>query len=371
MGQRSWLRTGPALRRVLPLLLLVGCGTPAPEEVDQAPRPAWLQLDTGSGASLRGISALDANTAWVSGSEGAVLRTLDGGETWQQLQVAGAEALDFRDVETFDADTAVLMTAGQPARLYHTADGGQTFTLAHESPHPEAFFDGVAFWNREKGLAFSDPVDGHFLIVRTEDGGRSWQPIPTEGLPEPLAGEAGFAASGSSLQVAAGGRAWIGLGGAAARVLRSLDFGQTWEVSNTPIYQGQPSAGIFSLAAQDDLLLAAGGDYQQPERSEETLARSEDGGATWTAASTPPPSGHRAAVAFVEPGPPTQPGGTVLSVGRSGCDISRDGGNTWERWAADGFYTLSIGNDGSVWAAGSEGRAARLYWVRNGSDSLP
>lgn len=362
---------GSALRRVVPLLLLAGCNAPPPDVETPIPRPAWLQLDTGSGASLRGISALDADTAWVTGSGGAVLRTLDGGETWQRLPVEGAEELDFRDVEAFDADTAVLMTAGQPARLYHTADGGRTFTLAHESPHPEAFFDGVAFWDRDRGLAFSDPVDGQFLIVRTEDGGRSWQPVPTDGFPVPLAGEAGFAASGSSLQLADGGRAWIGLGGAAARVLRSADYGQTWEVSNSPIYQGQPSAGIFSLAVQDDLLVAAGGDYQQPERSEETLARSEDGGVTWALAATPPPSGHRAAVVFVEPGPPTQPGMTVLSVGRSGCDLSRDAGNTWERFADDGFYTLSRGNDGSVWTAGSDGRTARLYWVHSNAGSLP
>ena len=47
---------------------------------------------------LRGISAVSSKVAWASGAKGTVLRTIDGGETWETLVIVGAESLDFRDV---------------------------------------------------------------------------------------------------------------------------------------------------------------------------------------------------------------------------------------------------------------------------------
>ena len=121
------------------------------------------------------------------------------------VAIPGAQGLDFRDVELFPDGSAVLMTAGQPARLYRLAAGDGAVALAHESPHETAFFDAVAFWDAERGLAFSDPVDGRFLVLHTEDGGRSWRELSPDAFPLPVEGEAGFAASGSNLAVGAGG----------------------------------------------------------------------------------------------------------------------------------------------------------------------
>ncbi len=224
----------------------------------------WKLFETGSTASLRGLSALDAKTAWATGTGGTVLSTTDGGGTWSRVVIPGAEELDFRDVELFADGSAVLMTAGQPARLYRVDAGDGAVALAHESLHETAFFDAVAFWDAEHGLAFSDPVDGRFLVLRTEDGGRSWRELSPDGFPPPVEGEAGFAASGSNLAVGAGGLAWIGTGGSAARVLRSSDFGVTWEVTDAPMHLEEPTAGIFSIAFRDSRNgIAAGGDYRE------------------------------------------------------------------------------------------------------------
>jgi len=45
---------------------------------------------------------------WVSGTEGTVLRTTDGGKSWDALKVPKADTLDFRGIRAFDAETAVL-----------------------------------------------------------------------------------------------------------------------------------------------------------------------------------------------------------------------------------------------------------------------
>jgi hypothetical protein len=51
-----------------------------------------------------------------------------------------------------------------------------------------------------------------------------------------------------------------------------------------------------------------------------------------------------------------------LAVGRAGADLSTDDGESWEPLGDEGFYTVSLAADGAVWAAGSEGRIARLLW---------
>ncbi|MCH9647125.1 MAG: oxidoreductase [Deltaproteobacteria bacterium] len=325
-------------------------------EAQKPSEGSWESFDTSSTASLRGLSAVDRETAWASGTGGTVLRTEDGGQTWKSLLVLGGEDLDFRDVQALGNGVAVLMTAGQPARLYRTEDGGQSFSLVHESSYPGAFFDAMAFWDDQRGLVMSDPVEGNFLLLETRDGGRSWQRLPIASLPVPREGEAGFAASGSNLAVGPKGRAWLGTGGGAARVLYSEDFGASWKVSEAPLAHGEASQGVFSVAFRDSLHgIAAGGDYLQPELAERSLAITRDGGTTWTPASTLPPSGHRAAVVFLD----YRPDPTWVSCGRAGCDISEDDGTRWKRLSEEGFYTLSAAPDGSLWAAGSEGRVAR------------
>lgn len=97
------------------------------------------------------------------------------------------------------------------------------------------------------GLAMSDPVDGKYRILSTADGGRNWRVLPTRGMPEAQAGEAGFAASGQCL-VSSGPRdVWLATGGAAtARVLHSADRGLTWTASASTIPASTTRPGASS-----------------------------------------------------------------------------------------------------------------------------
>lgn len=319
---------------------------------------AWCPLESESRASLRGLSAVDGEVAWASGSGGTVLRTLDG-TTWESLGVPGAEELDFRDVEAFDADTALVISAGAPARVYRTANGGRTWSLVYDHPDERAFFDAMAFWDERRGLAFSDPIDGRLFVIATSDGGRSWRPLPHEAFPPSPEGEAGFAASGTCLAVRGENAAWVGTGGTAgARVFRTEDGGASWEAVLTPISSGESSRGIFSLVPlADGRGIAVGGDYTRPQLMEANAACTRDGGLTWEPVDTQPPTGYRSCVARVE-----GRGELAVAVGPSGTDFSIDGGRTWRRLSDEGYHVVASGADGTVWAAGAGGRIAKLLW---------
>ncbi|MBO0721652.1 MAG: hypothetical protein J2P41_12565, partial [Blastocatellia bacterium] len=214
---------------------------------------SWTPQTSHTTARLRGISAVSDKVAWASGANGTCLRTIDGGATWQAATVPGADSLDFRDVEAFDADNAYLLSIGdgEKSRIYKTIDGGRNWKLQFTNTNPKAFFDALAFWDANHGLAFSDPVDGHFLVITTEDGGSTWNEVPAENIPAALPGEGAFAASGTCITVQGRNNVWIATGGGAARVFRSTDAGKSWQVAATPIAGGQPSAGIFSIAFKD------------------------------------------------------------------------------------------------------------------------
>src|SRR5262245_43779700 len=64
----------------------------------------WQRQESKSDAALRGLSVVAPKVAWVSGTNGRFGRTIDSGATWSVGTVAGAEKLDFRDVEAFGDD---------------------------------------------------------------------------------------------------------------------------------------------------------------------------------------------------------------------------------------------------------------------------
>jgi photosystem II stability/assembly factor-like uncharacterized protein len=332
-------------------LALSACSDPA----DPLAGIVLRQQDSGVAASLRGLAVVDAQTAWIGAPDGQVLRTVNGGEHWTVSRIPGAEGLDLRSVHAFSAAHALFFTAGHPARLYVTHDGGAQFDLVWEDPSGEAFFDTLEFWNDRIGLAFSDPVDGAFMVLMSEDGGASWQRV--RGLPDPLGGEAGFAASDTSVALAPNGCAFIGTGGAAtARILRSCDGGTAWQAFETPLASGSPGAGIFSLAWMGERLIAAGGDYQNPDARTGTLAWSDDGGQSWQSA-LEPPGGYRSAVAVLPTDPPA-----LIATGPTGTDISRNGGEIWIAWEAlPGHHAIRFAPDSHAgWAVGSGGRITRI-----------
>ncbi len=320
---------------------------------------SWETQDSGLEASLRGASVLNANIAWISGSNGKFAYTHDGGKTWHPMTVPGADSLDFRDVHVFDEKTAYLMSAGtgDKTRIYKTADGGKNWQLQLTNPFPEGFFSSMGFWDKDNGIVFSDPVDGKLVIFTTDDGGVNWQQIPPEVIPAAIDGEYAFAASGTCLITTGKSNVWIATGGAAARVFSSSDRGKSWQVTPTPMIAGEASTGIFSLAFLDEKSgVMVGGNYQHPDSIAANIAFTEDGGISWHLPEKNLAMPYRSCVGYL----PYKDSIILLAVGRSGYGFSTDLGKSWQQFDREGYYTFDFSNDGHCWAAGANGRVAKL-----------
>jgi photosystem II stability/assembly factor-like uncharacterized protein len=331
--------------------------------------PSWEPGDSGSTARFRGLAAVSRSTAWAAGSAGTVLRTLDGGRSWQDVSPPGAGDLLFRDIEAFDARRAVVLAIGEgeASRVLRTEDGGATWTETFRNTDPRAFYDCVTFFDPRHGLAVSDPVDGKYRILSTGDGGRSWTVLPSGGMPAALDGEASFAASGQCLVSAGSHDVWLATGGAAsARVLHSGDRGLTWTAADTPIPAGDSAKGVFALAFRDHdghdagRGIAVGGDYRADQASPDAAAVSRDGGASWTASPQPPPA-YRSGVSWL---PYVYGRSAAIAVGPAGSDLSTDGGLTWRTFDTGSYDTVGCAPDGGCYAAGEQGRVARLEFSR-------
>lgn len=320
--------------------------------------PLWTTQTSGVTARLRGVSAVSERVAWASGSGSTVLRTTDGGATWQKLNVTD-ETLDFRDVDAIDAQTAYILSIGNgpTSRIYKTTDAGKSWKLQFKNNDEKVFLDAMSFWDASHGIAFGDSVDKQFYILTTADGGNTWSRVPTDKLPPAQPNEGAFAASGTNVALFGKSHAWIGTGAAAkSRVLRTSDGGRTWQVADTPLASGS-SSGIFSIAFRDAKHgVVAGGDYTKEQEAINNLAVTEDGGATWTLVKGL--SGFRSVVAYV-PGQKT-----LIAIGPSGGDYSLDDGRTWTTISGPGFDTFSFAPGKRMgWGAGAKGTIGKLTFT--------
>ncbi len=318
-----------------------------------ASTPAWsfdvIELNSASSASLRGLSVVDERVVWASGTRGMVLRTLDGGTTWQLRGVPNADSLDFRDIQAFDSLTAYVLSAGEDGRIYKTVDGGATWKQQFRNQVRGAFFDCFDFYNRDEGLVMSDPVDGRFLVLTLKD--TIWTELPQTARPPADSAEAAFAASGTCLTIA-GNRAYLATGGGPnARVYWSDDRGQTWQATVTPVPAGSPSAGIFSLTFRDaENGIAIGGDFQNPAK-EALLAMTSDGGRSWRVAGK---TSYTSGAAW------SNSGAALLAVGTNGVRLSRDRGVTWTQIDSLEYNAVQFAGEQTAYAVGPRGRIAKL-----------
>jgi photosystem II stability/assembly factor-like uncharacterized protein len=314
----------------------------------------WQRQSVDTKAGLRGLSVVNEKVIWASGTSGTFLKTTDGGKTWKVGAVPGAEKLDFRDVEAFDENTAYLLSIGEGenSRIYKTSDGGATWELQFRNQNPKAFFDAITFWDRNNGIAMSDPVDGKYVLMATTDGGFNWKPLGTDKMPPAKEGEAAFAASGTCLIVNGKSDIFLVSGGADARVFRSNNRGLSWFVADTPIVKGSQGSGIFSIAMADAKNgVIVGGNYEKPNEITNNLAFTRDSGRTWILGKGL--NGYRSGVTFVDKK-------TIIAVGSSGSDISRDGGKSWTNLDKENYNAVQAKGRNGIWAVGANGIVAKF-----------
>ena len=370
LSKAPFARKSGERRLVLQIVLItLAC---AGSVVAQSPGGVRLEMqDSNSSASLRGLSVVDGNIAWASGSGGTVLRTTDAGKSWADVSIDKASELDFRDIQAFDQNTAIVISAGSPGMVFRTVDAGRTWKLCYQNNDANIFFDAMDFWTSSRGIAFSDPLEGRLMLIQTDNEGKTWTEFDKSARPETLDGEAGFAGSGTCLVTTGKKDVWVGLGGNLgegepfARIMHSADAGETWTTTTSTI-RSTASSGIFSLAFLDShQAVAVGGDYKKLDDSSSVISRTEDGGKSWQNISGQPPRGFRSAVSVWSRGNDKN---WLVAAGPSGVDVSTDHGKTWRAMSDEGFHAVAFSRDGSAgWSTGADGRIGR--WTLDAANS--
>lgn len=274
-----------------------------------------IEIDVES--SMRGLYSVDEQVTWVSGTNGVVLNTSNN-KDWNTYQDTSWSNLDFRDIHAFNSKEAIIMSSGgNRCEIYKTIDGNKTWDLVYENTSLGIFFDGMDFWDDKNGIAFSDPINNHLLVITTSDGGSSWKKLEAVDFPKMIRHEAGFAASGTSIQCVGDSTVYIGTGGSKeARIYVSRNRGKNWEVMSTPMRKGEAS-GIYSLTFLDDKNgVLVGGNYLDSASVEGNCAITLDGGISWGLPSTLP-KGYMSCVTHNNEG-------VLVCTGRNGVDVSYD-----------------------------------------------
>lgn len=299
------------------------------------------QVSPAKNTSIRGLSVVSDQVAWVSGSKGYVGKSIDGGQTWDWTQPKGFENLDFRDIQAFDDLHAIIVNAGSPAFVLRTQDGGKSWSQQYTNTDSLIFLDGMDFWDRQRGMIFGDPIQNQMQLLRTSDGGASWQDVTAKLKFKMKLGEAGFAASGTSIKMMNKGKVWIATGGSIANIYFSKNYGKSWSKYPCPIMQGENSTGAFSIDFYDDKNgVVVGGNYLQDTDNSNNVLITTDGGKNWTRPKVPV-FGFRSAVAYLNRN-------IIIAGGSSGLDISVDAGQSWQHISNANINALGKSDQGSL-----------------------
>lgn len=300
-------------------------------------------------SSFRGLSAVDNNIVWVSGSNGTVGGSVDGGKSWKWMRIKGYEKKDFRDIEAFSKTTAIVMAISEPAYILRTTDGGNSWKIVFEDHTKGMFLDAMDFQNDKSGIVLGDPIGNRFFIARSFDGGKTWKSIPHENRPMADSGEACFASSGTNIRKLHKAKSLFVSGGLSAH----LFIGN--KKLNIPISQGKQSTGSNSVALKNSKnMIIVGGDFLAKDSTYRNCVITSDGGKSFYFPNTSP-SGYRSCVEFLQKN-------SWITCGLNGVDISNDNGMNWRNISKESFHVCRKSKRGNViYFAGNNGRIGKLY----------
>ena len=313
--------------------------------------------------SIRAIKVLNSSTIYYAGSKGDLGFTDDNGNTWSTENIIYQDSIipHFRSLAK-NGDNLFVLSIANPALLYRVSKNETE--LVYTEKHEKVFYDAIQFFDDGlHGIAVGDPTSNCASIIVTFDGGKSWRKISCNNLPRFEEGEAFFAASNTNIKTL-GSTVWIASGGTKARVLKSDDFGKTWEIYNTPIIQGNGPQGIYSIDFADkNNGIIIGGDYSKPLKNKANKAITKDGGKTWTLVADNQNPNYKSCVQYV----PNTNGKEVFAVGKTGISFSNDGGNTWKEVSKESYYAIQFVDENTAWLSGNEkiGKITlpAMHWV--------
>ncbi|RQT15734.1 glycosyl hydrolase [Burkholderia contaminans] len=218
-------------------------------------------------STLTSVSFIDARTGWAVGHWGAILKTTDGGETWEVQRLVTSEDRPLFGVHFIDANHGVAV--GLWSLILVTDDGGKTWTK-REAVLPngkKSDLNLFGLFSNGNGEIFATAEKGQLLISR--DKGNTWESVET--------GYKGSFWCGVALP-----NGVLVVGGLRGTLMRSEDNGHTWSRATLDTRNS-----ITALASRGATVLAVGVDGLQAQSTDDgkTFQRLRtQTGTTYTAA---------------------------------------------------------------------------------------
>jgi photosystem II stability/assembly factor-like uncharacterized protein len=343
-----------------------------------APTPSAMSSQA-QPLTLSAIQRLTPSVGYIAGWTGTGLglaKTSDGGTTWHRypIPVSHLTALRFidehigwaggfadRDVPQIACQQAAP-TAAQPCKgvVLRTEDGGATWQTVLAIPTDGVVGEPILQIQAVDGQrAWALTIDQSpcqypclSYVQRTTDGGRTWTAV--------LHGQV------AAIRFASASRGWAALNNTpspgVAEVLETSDGGSTWVTglrTTTGDAYGLDAATIYTAW----LLTRNGGYCSSSNCSNYTLFRTDNGGRNWSSLGNPKDfatcsGGHLAGPLFASAGR----GWLGLNLGAGGANVgpggilkSEDGGRTWRcTTAAQNSSLISAADSLHVWAGGED-----------------
>jgi photosystem II stability/assembly factor-like uncharacterized protein len=297
--------------------------------------------------SIRAIYAVDNETVYYAGSNGHFSFTKDAGKTWKNKTITYLDSIkpSFRSI-AFNGTDFFVLSIENPALLYRIHD--DITDLVYIENNQKVFYDSMTFFDEKNGIAMGDPTDNCLSIITTKNGGISWKKTTCSKLPKVVEGEAAFAASNTNIKTIED-IVWAVTGGAKARVFKSTDRGNTWDVFNTSIIQGQGAQGIYSIDFFDkNNGIIIGGDYSKPKENKQNKAITKDGGLTWQLVAQDQDPDYRSCIQYV----PDTNGQEIFAVGKMGISFSNNAGLSWKKISNADYFTIQFVDKHTAWLGG-------------------
>ena len=315
-----------------------------------------IMLTSGQKTSLRGLSVVDDNIVWTSGSNGMVGKSLDGGNFFRWMQVSGYEKRDFRDIEALDSSIALIMAVSEPALILKTYDGGKSWKKVFEDTTTGMFLDAMDF-DGANGVVVGDPILDKVFLSQTTNFGDTWfvrKNKANDILMEK--GEAFFASSGSNIKMSGTKKRQSDFfyvsGGMQSR------FFVADKSFPLPLQKGKASTGANSVDyfSSKKKGIIVGGDFANDKRKDSScILFSLNKNPVFTLPETPL-NGYRSAVCYITDA-------EIIACGTSGIDLSVDGGKNWKLISDIGFHVVKKAKKGTaVFFAGSNGRIGKFVY---------
>ena len=280
---------------------------------------SWQKVASKPGTFVRSVAFLDRDTGFIGNvgtdyypgvtDETPLYRTDDGGATWQAVDtgsatIKGVCAIDVVRAERIYQGNLVERTVihaagrvGGPTGILRSVDGGESWSVIDMADKAGMILD-VKFFDELNGLVFAatsrNSRDAEGLVLRTEDGGRSWREVYRSGRPQELIWKASFPMDGQT------GYATVqsyDQDRATQLVIKTADGGRTWTELEMAQDAKARQFGIGFINAQTGFVGTFAGGYG-----------TRDGGRSWQKVPIAP-----AANKFDVVRTPT--GGTIYAIG--------------------------------------------------------